>query len=705
MKLKSLTNVFFVELDNLVYDDPRAWVDQFSRKDAAYMFDNNDRFASGVCYFKHNDIIHKLNRYFLHYIQTTTTFVNEMTALYEYFQANKNDIQILPTHWKSTNVNEIAHEHYDIYNHSIFDAAALGIFIGGIDPHHSGGVLTKGQKSIWSAIDYSKYTYEWRKDKQGRNIPFVWNPEDKCWVKINNLHIHSKQLVDCLSAPLDASFVSGETFQQMCDIYVGMEYKIYSNPKIEAEPHKHMNLSSINAEWNNPAIIFCYGGGLHELMNKLVFFKNPFVLVSHNSDENITEKYLPILENPNVMRWFAQNPCVKHRKLQLLPIGVANEMWAHGNLATLKQVIDTHRRKEDRIYFYFNIDTNRSEREACKQIVSSKGLAWGNQQSHHDYLMNLSTCKFAINPSGNGIDCHRLWECYYLGVVPILLRSEFSEQLAKCLPCVLLSRWDEFDEAAILCQYESLISNVNKQYLNPSYYKSIFQTIAKCISPNESYTGSTYSHVDNRNIPLDRKLDILLQKKYGFYIELGANNGLTQSNTAYFEFHKDWKGILVEPSKNVFEQCVINRPKSMCFNYACVSRDYSQTEIAGDFSGNLMSSVDGTRLNSNTLIHVPTATLESLIDKTISPNFMIDLLSLDVEGYELPILKGLNLTKYSPMYVLIEVYDKDYDAILEYMRDNNYTMLINFSNYNRRDNPQWSGEHNDYLFVLNSALI
>lgn len=479
MKYKNLTNVFFVELDNLIYEDPQTWMVEFSRKDAAYMFDNIDRCSSGISYFKHDRILHKINTHFIHYIETKTKHVDEMSALDEYFQANKDDVQILPIHWKSKVVADIASENYDAYNHSIFDAAAMGIFIGGIDPYHSGGVLTKGLKSKWSAIDYTKYTYEWRKDKQGRNTPFVWNPENNCWVKINNLHIHSKQLIDCLSAPLHVSYISGEIFQQMCDVYLGMEYKIYQNPKIEAEPHKHMNLSSINTEWDNPKLIFCYGGGLHELMNKLPFFKNDFVLVSHNSDENITDTYVPILENKRVVRWFAQNPCIKHDKLQLLPIGIANEMWPHGNKDTLQQVINAHVTKEDRIYFYYN-DTIRGggERKLCKQILTSKGLPWGNQQSHRDYLLNLSKCKFAINPSGNGIDCHRIWECYYLGVIPILLRSAFTEQLAKCMPCILVSTWDEFDKDAVMHQYESLISKLNKQYLTSFYYK---QTITKCI--------------------------------------------------------------------------------------------------------------------------------------------------------------------------------------------------------------------------------
>ena len=63
-------------------------------------------------------------------------------------------------------------------------------------------------------------------------------------------------------------------------------------------------------------------------------------------------------------------------------------------------------------------------------------------------------------------------------------------------------------------------------------------------------------------------------------------------------------------------------------------------------------------------------------------------------------LKGLNLDKYKPNYMLIEIYDKDFDEIKEYLKSFNYTLLCNISNYNNVDNPHWDGTHNDYLFTL-----
>ena len=105
----------------------------------------------------------------------------------------------------------------------------------------------------------------------------------------------------------------------------------------------------------------------------------------------------------------------------------------------------------------------------------------------------------------------------------------------------------------------------------------------------------SFSHCNSKKEKLDIKLDeIFDSKKNGFFIELGANNGLTQSNTAFFEKYRNWSGILIEPSKTAFNECIKNRPKSMCYNYACVDKDYDKDHIYGDFTdNNCMSSIKG----------------------------------------------------------------------------------------------------------------
>jgi hypothetical protein len=51
--------------------------------------------------------------------------------------------------------------------------------------------------------------------------------------------------------------------------------------------------------------------------------------------------------------------------------------------------------------------------------------------------------------------------------------------------------------------------------------------------------------------------------------------------------------------------------------------------------------------------------------------------------------------------MLIEIYDNQYDEIYNFLINNNYSLISNFSNYNKTNNPNWDGTHNDYLFKDN----
>ena len=208
-----------------------------------------------------------------------------------------------------------------------------------------------------------------------------------------------------------------------------------------------------------------------------------------------------------------------------------------------------------------------------------------------------------------------------------------------------------------------------------------------------------YGLPDCHGVPLDAKLDELFGgRRNGVFIELGAHDGLTQSNTAFLELSRGWTGLLIEPSRIRYEECVRNRPRSTVFHGACVSNSYSGKTVEGDFDGRLMSSVGGERLQLKEAGRdtVPAFTLEALLESQMIDK--IDLLSLDTEGYELEVLRGLNLNIYRPHYLLIEVYTKDYESILSFLQSYDYELTANFTNYNRTTNPLWDGSHNDYLF-------
>jgi len=81
-------------------------------------------------------------------------------------------------------------------------------------------------------------------------------------------------------------------------------------------------------------------------------------------------------------------------------------------------------------------------------------------------------------------------------------------------------------------------------------------------------------------------------------------------------------------------------------------------------------------LRQRNLVKVKAITLNNLLEKHQITE--IDLLYLDTEEYELPILKGINLEKYRPKYIVVEIFTlkrKTFDSIKEYMEENNYKFL------------------------------
>jgi hypothetical protein len=204
MHQRNIQDIFFMELDNLIYDSPLKWLEQFSRKEMAIMFDRYDGLSSGVCYIKNLDILKCFCEFSLLYILHSNEFLSEMRVLVQFYGAEANRIQLLPILWPDSQYPIQAYETFPIYN-SIFDAAAIGIYIGGIDPYHVGEdkeyKKIYGNKSGWSLIDYTVYSYKWERDELGRNIPYVYNGTS--WIRINNLHVHSKELKPMLSIPLN----------------------------------------------------------------------------------------------------------------------------------------------------------------------------------------------------------------------------------------------------------------------------------------------------------------------------------------------------------------------------------------------------------------------------------------------------------------------------------------------------------------------
>ena len=210
--------------------------------------------------------------------------------------------------------------------------------------------------------------------------------------------------------------------------------------------------------------------------------------------------------------------------------------------------------------------------------------------------------------------------------------------------------------------------------------------------------------VDNEQGRIDIKiLPYLKDIENGVFVEAGALDGLFMSNTKILE-DLGWDGLLIEPSYEACKKCVENR-KATVVRGALVSNNYKEDKIYGDFwfdgteGKGAWSSVNRNRASSQKMVYVPAMTLSDVL-RTFNVK-KVDLLSLDVEGYELNALKGLDFNEFEVTYILVEVNTRDYDLedVDELLRKHGYKNLGCLSNFSVETNEGWDGSHQDYLYA------
>jgi len=184
---------------------------------------------------------------------------------------------------------------------------------------------------------------------------------------------------------------------------------------------------------------------------------------------------------------------------------------------------------------------------------------------------------------------------------------------------------------------------------------------------------------------LDKKMLNYINFPDGFFIECGANDGVNQSNTWYLEKYLNWHGILVEPLKEKFTELKKNRNyKNYFYNVALSSSDNKKVFIENN---GLMSKVINKIDKKIKLTKYKCKTLTAILDRSSAPH-LIDFFSLDVEGYEDKVIKGINFKKYNFKFWLIETKKK---KIIQFLEKNNYKLIKKMS-------------HHDFLFKYKNSI-
>ena len=192
----------------------------------------------------------------------------------------------------------------------------------------------------------------------------------------------------------------------------------------------------------------------------------------------------------------------------------------------------------------------------------------------------------------------------------------------------------------------------------------------------------TYYSQHGEDIILD---EMLKNQKNGFFVEVGCIDGRKFSNTLTFE-ERGWKGICVEAHDGYIALLKENRPNSVICHCAAGEADEDATFYAN--ARGSLSTLDKTKekewkknykgyFSGFEVQKVSKVRLSSLFDQLDVAE--IDILSLDIEGYEIEALKGLDLAKHKPKILVVESDSLCHEAKLDFiLTSSGYHKVISF---------------------------
>lgn len=191
----------------------------------------------------------------------------------------------------------------------------------------------------------------------------------------------------------------------------------------------------------------------------------------------------------------------------------------------------------------------------------------------------------------------------------------------------------------------------------------------------DPYAIASYSQTGE-----DRIIENYFQSKSGYYIEVGSNHPEYFSNT-FSLYKKGWQGISIDANGELIKKHASIRKNDIAI-CAAVSNKIEEL-VFTEFEEPLVSSLNSRHIREwqskrkirSTRI-VTTIDLNSILDKYNAPK-KFELLCIDVEGHDFEVISSINLGKYRPNLIVIEMHDFEItnpndNAIFNYMIENNY---------------------------------
>ena len=166
-------------------------------------------------------------------------------------------------------------------------------------------------------------------------------------------------------------------------------------------------------------------------------------------------------------------------------------------------------------------------------------------------------------------------------------------------------------------------------------------------------------------------LFVLNFKKKGFFIEIGAADGVHCSNTYLMEKYLSWNGILVEPL-NIYNEKLLNNRDSIIDNSIMWSENNINKKIYYNDKDILKSSIYDTKKKEKNFVEKKTSRLDTLLAK-YKINHPIDYCSIDIEGAEVELLNGFDFKTHINVISIEHNYDtQKRKKIYEILKQNKF---------------------------------
>ena len=206
---------------------------------------------------------------------------------------------------------------------------------------------------------------------------------------------------------------------------------------------------------------------------------------------------------------------------------------------------------------------------------------------------------------------------------------------------------------------------------------------------------------------IDLIVDYIFKKNKGIYIDVGCNHPVYSNNT-YLLYKKGWQGINIDINEKSVKLFNLFRKNDLNINLAVSSK---KTELEY-INFHDKSPINKIKTTFNKDLHpldkikkIKSDTLDSIIENSKYKDKKIDFVSIDVEGYEIEVIKGFNLKKYKPSIIVIEYLDTSLRTIE--IKNFNLQNIINSEIYklmikNEYHMVNWL--HSDLIFAHNSFI-